>query len=147
VSSLIVAQPADQIGAFVAAVQGEPQPWGNFSALGLVRDGYLVAGVVYNNWSGAGVCAHIGALPGRRWMTRAFLRAMFEYPFVQCNRRRITALVARKNRHARRFVENLGFKHEGCVRHALERDDWILYGMLREECRFLEQPKDRRKAA
>ena len=145
---MIVAEPREQIAAFVAAAQGHPaQPWGNYSALGLVRGGGLVAGVVYNNWSGAGVCAHIGAVRGRRWMTPAFLRAMFAYPFEQERRRRITGLVARRNKHARRFVENLGFRYEGCVRHALADDDWILYGMLREECRFIAPHHEMRIAA
>lgn len=142
---MIVVQPKEEIAAFVAQVQGrQAESWGNYSCIGLVRGGYLVAGVVYNNWSGAGVCAHIGAVPGARWMTREFLHAIFDYPFNQCGRRRLTALVARKNKRARKFVEHLGFRHEGVVRHALPNDDWILYGMLRDECRYL-QPM--RKAA
>jgi len=145
---VIIAQPQEQIAAFVALMQGLPvSEWGQYSALGLVKDGYLVAGVVYNNWAGAGVCAHIGAVAGRRWLDRAFLRAMFDYPFNQEGRRRITALVARKNKHARAFTENLGFRYEGCVRHSLPTDDWMLYGMLREECRFIAAPQTLRRAA
>ena len=143
---MIVAEPRDAIAAWVAAMQGLPaSDWGNYNALALVKDGQIVGGVIYNNWNGAGVCAHIAGA-GRRWLNRAFLHAMFDYPFNQCARRRITALVARRNKHARRFVENLGFRYEGCVRHALPADDWMLYGMLREECRFLAQEPIRRAA-
>lgn len=144
---MIVTQPKERIAAFVARAQGLAEPWGNYTAIGLVRDGALVAGVVYNNFGGAGVCAHIGAVTGGRWMTREFLRAIFDYPFAQLGKRRITGLVARRNKSARRFVENLGFKYEGCVRHALEKDDLICYGMLRAECRFLTAKEPLRRAA
>lgn len=143
---MIVTQPKESIAAFVAQVQGQSEPWGNYTAIGWVRRDELIAGVVYNNFSGAGVCAHIGAIPGRHWMTREFLGAIFAYPFDQLRLRRITGLVARKNKPARRFVENLGFRYEGCVRHALQNDDWMLYGMLREECRFIAREALRRAA-
>ena len=143
---VIICQPKEEIAAFVAATQGQNEPWGEYTALGLLRHGALVAGVIYNHFGGAGVCAHIGAIPGGRWMTRGFLHAMFDYPFGQLGKRRITALVSRKNRRARRFAENLGFKYEGTVRHALQTDDLILYGMLREECRFLPRDEMRRAA-
>src|SRR3990167_9760794 len=75
--AVIIAQPQEQIAAFVALMQGLPvSEWGQYSALGLVKDGYLVAGVVCTNWAGAGACAHIGAVAGRRWLDPAFLRAM-----------------------------------------------------------------------
>lgn len=143
---MIIAQPKEGIAAFVAAIQERSDPWGNYTTLGLVRGDCLVAGVVYNNFGGAGVCAHIAAIPGKRWLTREFLYAMFDYPFRQLGKRRITALVARRNKAARRFTENLGFQHEGCLRHALERDDIIVYGMLAEECRFLKPELLRRVA-
>ncbi len=136
---MIIAQPKEVIARFVALRAGRPEfePWGNFTALGLVRDDSLVAGVVYNNFEAANVCAHIGAIEGRQWLTRDFLQAMFAYPFVEMGKRRITALVAKKNRHARGFVENLGFVYEGTLKHYYDRDDLTVYGLIREKCRFL----------
>lgn len=141
---MIITQPREVIAQFVAARQGRQEPWGNYSALGLVKGNYLVAGVIYNNWSEKNVCAHIAAIEGCRWMTPAFLYAMFDYPFNQCSVNRITALVARKNKRARKFTEHLGFKYEGCLEDFFERDDMICYGLVRARCRFIE-PK--RKAA
>ena len=136
---MIIAQPKELIAQFVALRQGKPahEQWGPFSALGLTRGDMLIAGVVYNNFEAANVCAHIGAVDGRHWMTRAFLHAMFAYPFEQMGKRRITALVARKNKHARKFVDNLGFTYEGCLKNYYENDSLIVYGLLRENCRFL----------
>ena len=135
----IISQPKEAIAQFVAIAQKKPayEPWGQYTTLGLVSGHALVAGVVYNSFEACNVCAHIGAVPGGHWLTPRFLRAMFDYPFNQMGKRRITALVARKNKRARRFVEKLGFKLEGTLSHYYERDDMIVYGLLREKCAFL----------
>ncbi len=102
-----------------------------------MKDDRLVGGVVYNQFEAANVCAHIGAVEGKNWLTRDFLWAMFDYPFNQLGKRRITALVARKNKGARKFVDNLGFSYEGCLKHYYENDNLLVFGLLRENCRFL----------
>ncbi len=111
--------------------------WGEwFEAIGLERDGDLLAVVVYNLWSGADIAMHVAAMPGRRWMTRGFLRAVFRYPFVQLGCRRVTGYVPASNLDAQRFDEHLGFVREGVMREALDNgEDVILYGLLREDAR------------
>ncbi len=146
---MIISQPKEMIAAFVSARQGLDlrAPWGEFCALGLMRHGRFVAGVIYNKMEGANVCMHIGAIDGRHWCSKEFLFAAFDYPFNQMGKRRITANVCRKNTHARSFVQNLGFKYEGTMRHYYENDDMCVYGMLRADCRHLELVSQLRKAA
>lgn len=77
------------------------------------------------------------------WLSRTALDVFFGYPFHVLGVRRVTALVEKKNRTARRFDEKLGFVYEGCARHGAENGDHlILYGMLREECRWLKETSD-----
>ncbi len=140
---MIIAQPKEMIAQFVAERQGLTEPWGNYSALGFLRRGELIAGVIYNQWGASNVCMHVGAIDGCRWMTPGFLYAVFDYPFNQCAKRRITAPVARKNKRARAFIEHIGFKLEGVLPHYFERDDLCCYGMLLETCRFIVQPEKR----
>jgi RimJ/RimL family protein N-acetyltransferase len=110
--------------------------WGEWcEAIGLEEDGELLAVVVYNLYSSADIAMHIAAVPGRRWMTREFLRVAFRYPFVQLGCRRVSGYVPASNADAQRFDEHLGFRREGLMRHALPDDDIIVYGMLREEAR------------
>ena len=110
--------------------------WGEWcEAIGLEDDGELLAVVVYNLYSSADIAMHIAAVPGRRWMTREFLRVAFRYPFVQLGCRRVSGYVPASNADAQRFDEHLGFRREGLMRHALPDDDIIVYGMLREEAR------------
>lgn len=137
---MIIAQPKDLIGAYVNVKQGLPAdtPWGNFTALGLITGGRLVAGVIYNCCEGANSNMHVGA-EGSNWMTPEFLYAAFDYPFNQLERRRVTAPIRSSNTKAIRFVENLGFKYEGTMKHYYEDSDMLFYGMLRKDCRFLER--------
>lgn len=103
----------------------------------LGADGELVAGVLYQDFNGANIIAHIAAKSGRHWMTRDYLRIIFDYPFRQLGVRRLTAPVAAKNTQSRQFVEKLGFVVEATLKDALPDDDLVMYCMRREDCRWL----------
>lgn len=110
-----------------------------YTAIGLANEtGALLAGVIYQNFTKTDIHMHVAALPGRRWLCRSFLGEGFRYPFEQLGCRRVTGLVPSRNTDAQAFDEHLGFAYEGRVRRILPNgDDLIIYGMLREECRFL----------
>jgi RimJ/RimL family protein N-acetyltransferase len=106
--------------------------------LGLEQDGELIAGVVYENYTGKNITMHVAAVPGKRWLNKDFLYRSFAYPFLQLNCNRVTGLVKADNFEAQKFDENLGFKKEGLLRQACEDGtDLILYGMLKTECRWI----------
>jgi RimJ/RimL family protein N-acetyltransferase len=106
--------------------------------IGLEEDGELIAGVVFNMYTGPSICMHVAAVPGKRWMTREYLWRCFAYPFVQLGCHRITGLVRVDNLEAQKFDEHLGFKREGLLRRACDDGtDMILYGMLRDECVYI----------
>jgi RimJ/RimL family protein N-acetyltransferase len=136
---MIISQPKEMIGAFVNVRQNFPPEtsWGTYNALGLVSNGTLVAGVIYNCFEGANVNMHIGAVEGSKWMTQDFLHAAFDYPFNQLNRRRVSACINSHRKKAISFVENLGFEYEGLSKNFYENGDLLRYGMLRENCRFI----------
>ena len=71
-----------------------------------------------------------------RCMSRRVLRAIFTAAFAQAQR--LTAEVEPDNRRALRQVQRLGFCYEGYHPLGLEgASDTIIYGMLREDCRYL----------
>ena len=108
-----------------------------YSAIGITRDGELIAGWVYSNYQGHDVEITVAATDPR-WLSRARLYMLFMYPFRQLKVRRITASIAKRNKRARKVCEGLGFKHEGTLRKGYNgRQDRIVYGMLENECRFL----------
>jgi RimJ/RimL family protein N-acetyltransferase len=107
-------------------------------AIGVEEDGVLIAGTVFNNYTGASIDMHVAAISGKRWATPTVLCCAFAYPFAQLKCNRVTGPVREDNLVSRRFVEHLGFKQEGLMRRGCEDGtNLILYGMLREECRWL----------
>lgn len=106
--------------------------------IGLEKDGELIAGVVFNNYNKLNIHMHVAAKKGTNWLNRQYLTCCFAYPFVQLGVNRVTGLVRVDNLPAQKFDEHLGFKREGIVRRACpDGTDMILYGMLREECRWI----------
>ena len=108
------------------------------TAIGLVRDERLVAGVLYEGFNGRNMWMHVAAEPGGRWLVRDYLMACFRYPFVVCGCERITGYVEASNAAARCFDEHLGFREEARLQGAAaDGGDVILYVMRRNDCRFV----------
>jgi hypothetical protein len=115
-------------------IQHMHAPFGPCTALGIVRGGNLVGGVVYHGYVGHDIQVSI-ALD-----RTAFLpwRALFAYPFEQLGCSRLTAFTGRKNKKARKLLENLGFNLEGVHLRGLDgTSDAMSYGMLKENCRWI----------
>ena len=114
--------------------------YGDFSAsqaIGWERRGELVAGVVYAQWNGPNVVCHIASDGSRRWLTREYLKVMFDYPFSQLGVKRITVCVGEGNSASRRFVEHLGFELEAIHQAAHPTGALLTYRMFRESCKWI----------
>jgi RimJ/RimL family protein N-acetyltransferase len=106
--------------------------------LGLERDGELVAGVLFEGYTGPNIWMHVAAVPGRKWLNREYLRYCFHYPFNEIGCNRVSGWVEASNADARRFDEHLGFVEEARLKGAAtDGGDVILYVMWRDACRFL----------
>lgn len=133
-----------QVGAFVASLirhVGSAEYWGSFVAIGVADGNTLVAGAVFNNYRPQYRDIEISfSAASPKWARRGIIREIFRYPFVQLGCARLTTITGRKNRRARRLDEGLGFKLEGVVRKGFGRDDAMIYGMLKRECKWLGEP-------
>lgn len=110
---------------------------GDAKGIGLLKDGVLIAGVAYGDYNGANVVAHIASDGSKRWMTREFLKVIFDYPFNQLRCRRITCLVGSGNTASRRLCEHFGFVLEANLRGAHLTGDLLVYCMFSEDCRWI----------
>ena len=114
-----------------------------YVALGVcVRDRFAGGVVLHSSHSvnGKKINIEMSAAfePGSGWATKATLRQLFAYPFVQNDYVRLTTITARSNKVARKGNVALGFKLEGVARKSIDgREDAMIYGMLREDCRFI----------
>ena len=121
---------------------GTAAGFGDCAAIGFARDGELIAGAVFSNHRGHDIELSFAAADPR-WARRGNLRAVFHYPFRQLGCARVTVVTGRNNARARRLAAGLGFTLEGIVRRGLDgREDAFVFGMLREECRWLSTTED-----
>lgn len=132
--SLIIGTPVVE---WVAKRTNEYGNFGAAQALGWLKDGELVAGVAYAEWNGPNIVCHIASDGSKRWLTRAFLWYMFDYPFNQLECKRITVCVGEGNAASRRFVTHLGFKLEAKLAGAHPTGDLLIFRLLKHECRWI----------
>ena len=85
---------ADLIGPWVSSKTGGHWTKGRGTAVGRLKDGQLIGGVLYEDYTKANVVCHIAGDEG--WATKGFLRLIFDYPFNQLGVKRITAPVPPK---------------------------------------------------
>ena len=123
-----------EIGAWVAdRIAGEFYSETS-SAIGLQKDGVTVAGVIYENWNKRTVFCHI-AVEGR--LTKAYLKAIFDYPFNVLNVEKIIVPVVKSNGKSIKLVQNMGFAEEARIKDGSPEGDIIFMTLARDKCRFL----------
>jgi RimJ/RimL family protein N-acetyltransferase len=104
-----------------------------YAAIGIEADGSILAGVVFNLWTGPNV--HItGAGSPRAW-SRAFLRRLAVYGFEELGC--VRATFTTENPDAVNFCRRLGAQQEGTMRNAYGPGrDGLIFGLLKEDWRI-----------
>lgn len=126
----------ETVWRYVHAATGVPLS-STMKALGLRREGKLVAGVLYEGWNGVNLWMHSAIEPGA-YLGRLFPWYVFHYPFNEIGCRRLTGLVEESNKEAMRFNTRLGFKVEARLAGAAtDGGDTMIMVMTRENCRWL----------
>ncbi|GAA4652548.1 hypothetical protein GCM10023116_48320 [Kistimonas scapharcae] len=100
------------------------------------KNDQLLAGITLYNYTKNDIHIAVYATTPR-FLTRTLMANVFGYCFDQLQVDRITTTVQVSNSHANRFNQRIGFVKEGRVRRAISGEDAVLYGMLREDCRWL----------
>jgi len=112
---------------------------GNIATMPMLRGGEMVGAVIFHNYDARARNVEVAiAADTPRWLSRERLELIFDVAFNQIGVRRITARVDTSNTRSRKLAEGLGFQLEGLLRKAaVDGGDVLIYGLLREECRFL----------
>ena len=122
-----------EIGLWVAAKMGGVlQP--NSQCIGLVRDGKIVAGVIYEGWNQRSIVCHI-AIEGA--VTREFMKAVSVYAFVTCGVHKVIGPIPSDNAKAIKNAARIGFTEEARIKDAAPNGDIILFTLTADQCRFL----------
>jgi RimJ/RimL family protein N-acetyltransferase len=110
---------------FVAERIGiEAVDFGPCTAIGVVRGGAVVAGVVYHEWREQQQVVEMSvAADTPRWASPDTIASLLSYPFLQLGCRRIGSRVRSDNERSLRFTQGLGFLVEGILA------DWYAPGI------------------
>lgn len=127
----------DRIGPWVCERTGAKYIPGSSQGIGLERDGELVAGVLFDQFTGQSVCMHVASDGTRAWMTREYLAICFDFPFRQLKVKKVLGLVDSTNENALSFDRALGFKHEATIEDAGKTGSLVILSMSRDDCRWL----------
>ena len=128
---------AERVGPWVCERAGGAWVKGRGTAIGRLVDGELVAGVLYEDFTGANIVCHIAGVGN--WATRKFLGVIFQYPFIQLKCRRITVPVASDNQKSICMVKKMGFELECVLEQANPNSDILLFRMFASQCKYLEE--------
>lgn len=128
---IVINDPA--VDDWVARQMSDDLEWGPHSSLGLIDEGNIKAGFVYDGYNGASCMMHVA---GERF-TRQFIWMAFDYPFNQLHVKVIVSPVSAKNEPACRLAERLGGKLLVTVPEGHPEGDLNLYMMRRNECRWI----------
>lgn len=112
-----------------------PEP--NARALGVVRRGDVVAGVVYERFNGVHIEASIAA-DSAGWASRKALAHLFGYPFRQLGCEAISVIVPASNLVSLNLATKLGFAPEAFVKFAApDGTHLIVLKMFRDSCDWI----------
>ena len=131
--SLFMAQwMAEQLGekldAFGYNQNGQPL----FQCIGFARDSELMCVAMLYMQTVSGIVASFAAT-NPRWASKENVAAWGQWVFEQLGKDRVSAMILKSNKRSRKFVAGIGFKVEGKVRKALNGEDMIIYGLLKQE--------------
>lgn len=108
-------------------------------AIKAVDDAGRIRGMVgYDLWTENAVTAHMAVDTPIAW--RSLIPACFEYPFVECDKGLILAVIPADNEKSWGMAGHLGFKLVHTVRDGWARGvDLLMLELRRTDCRYLKE--------
>ena len=139
--SELVYDSSGSIARYVAAgLKLDPSEMLSGHCLAIVNQGRVFGGVVFSDYrenDSAWISIYTN---NKRWCTRKCLKQIFGFGFEVLKCRRLNALVRESNRASVSLTERCGFVPEGKMRQYFrDGEDVLIFGMLREECQFINQ--------
>lgn len=136
----IITNQKEAIGQWVGDKIGNREPWHLYQAIGLLRDGKIVGGVVIDNLIPGARCSIHCAGEGRHWLNREFMWVVFDYVFRQLGCNAVVNIVDGSNADSIRFTGHLGFS----VVHRIKGggkggSDGVVFEMQKTDCKWLKR--------
>ena len=110
--------------------------WGEYYALGVEKDGEIIAGVVIDNINGSNATCHIAIEKKNRMIIPMFM-AVSDYAFNVCGLNRLTGMVPVDEPAIIEFDKHLGFEEEFVMKDAAPGGDMQVLVLWPDKCRWL----------
>ncbi len=141
----IITNVDDYVRAWVAKKLGI-NSFGPSTAIGIQKNGELIAGCVYHDYRDGQIESSL-ASSTKSWANRSVLYSLFAYPFLQVKANRLLVTCAENNEKAMKMNRQLGFVPEGILRELYYPNDGIVWGMLKQECKWIKGNKNGQKCS
>ena len=106
--------------------------FGVCQGIGWMKDGEIVAGIVFDGYNQANIFVHIAKLRGER-MPPTLIAAMFDYPFRQLQCKRLSAIISDRNEASMGFARKLGATVNGFLEDGAVDGNLVIFGLLRKD--------------
>lgn len=135
---IIGGEPAEVFRPFAESLLGPLKP----ETLFIANVTHRALGVICLTMWGKRDCEISAAATGPGWAYQGFLRHIADQVFNVNDCYRVTAKIAASNKKSIKAALRAGFVYEGTMRRASDDGENVnIYGMLREECKWL-PPKE-----
>jgi len=112
-------------------------PTHDVTGIGWTQDGTVVAGVVYDHFTGVSIMATMAVDDSH--LVKEFLWAIFDYPFNQLGVGKILVNVSEANPDSLRMLRKMGFIKEAYIEGVFKSGAMIIMSLVRENCVWLER--------
>ena len=114
----LVAGHTDKVATWVADKIPHVTDFGPCEALGILRDEYIIAGVVYHDYQpNFGTIQLSMAAVSPMWARREIIAQLLQYPFEQLGCYKVWTATPLDGKMALRVNEKIGFKREAVLAH------------------------------
>lgn len=111
------------------------------TGIGVERNGVIVGGAVFNDYTGANINIHFASDGKKNWVTREFLWFIFYYAFCQVGVKRVSGFIWESNKASVEFAKRIGGELEARLVDAAADGDVLLFKMTKDNCKWLQRKK------
>jgi len=112
-------------------------PPAKYEALGIEKDGELIAGVVFDSFSTGARCSMHCAGEGKYWLTKDFLRICFDYAFNLAKCKVVINTVSSKNEESIKFTKHIGFEEVCRIKDGDGEYDLVILVLHHSQCKWI----------
>ena len=138
---MVICSQSKRVAEWVQIKIGNLTEFHDCHAIGILRHGEIIGGVVIDNYVHNAMCSiHCAGEAGINWLTREFLHVVFDYVFRQLQCKVILNSIDSQNHASLKFTKHLGFREvHRIIGGGLAGSNCVLLEMQKIDCRWIKE--------